>query len=1190
MAKEPTNRMDRVAEILSRIADVSDRDLDQQLGELCGGDEGLISEVKSLLIARGEQGGFMAAPTAEITGSMTVAESVGSRIGRYKLLQRIGEGGFGTVFMAEQSEPVRRRVAVKIIRVGMDSKHVIARFEAERQALAMMDHPNIARVLDAGTTESGRPYFVMELVKGEPITGFCEAQNLSTTDRLQLFRQVCLAVQHAHQRGIIHRDLKPSNILVTLIDGVPAPKVIDFGIAKAMNVRLTERTLFTEFQHMIGTPEYMSPEQAFSSGFDIDTRSDIYALGVLLYELLTGTRPLDPTRLAEAGLAEMVRVIKEEEPPLPSVRLSTAQNSGTSLGLTAPEPRKLSALVRGDLDWITMRCLEKDRNRRYETAKDVADDIRRHLDDEPIVAGPPGIGYRIGKFARRHRGRLVVGALAVLALLMAFGGVAFDLGRSELLYRAFVRQQNQILGIVDTKANVMTLEKLHAMELTLHGDETMSEFFAMIERKGIPVTVNWDAMQQAGASQTDVVGVAVTGMPVSDLLRILVPAEVASDVINGRVMIMSEEDLAGFVQTATYHVVDLLADDETTYGTRSEQLDVLAGLIRSTVDPTGWRSHGGQVSDLQRQNDQFIIKTTLANHREISGVLNAVLRGSGSGLSDVEEVTSLAAISASVGVDGFRESEETLKLLELLQSTEVQIDGPASRVDHALRQIGEALNVPLHVNWAALQGIGVRPDQEITFDGEIRTAAAMLSYIAGLVSKDPFTRANYAVRRGGIYVSSDQQLRENTILLTYDITELISEDTERYGQREEQIESILEVMQTYVDFDGWRDYGGETGIVWSYRDQFIVTNTWENHRQIVALFSAMIRGEQRGIGEFSEAAYADSRANWIAIEAYRFDPENERAFEVLSTERYAFGASSMEFGAVIDAIRREAGDVAVEVDWAALAEGDVYPESRVRVDIAPKTLRDHLNQALRDVTPRYSHVVWSVEGGAIVIASRAVLDRPRLVYSYNIADLIQPDSDTYGTRDEQVERIVRLIQVLVDLEGWVDFGGDTGIIHRFRDQLIINSAVRNHAEIAHVIAAMRYGGLSASGVTIKRQVAEAADRNGDAWMFHRVARFLLWHDDPGIQDSEMALELARRAAEAWKPDDLSEFSSRYEGALSLLAAAQHHAGRTGEAIETVKAILSHIPEGRRRESARTRYEKRLAEYSAALEQPVESNE
>ncbi|MDG3008333.1 serine/threonine-protein kinase [Paludisphaera mucosa] len=356
------------------------------------------------------------------TASVPTMEGPGARIGPYKLLQPIGEGGMGVVYMAEQEIPVRRRVALKIIKAGMDSAQVVARFEAERQALAMMDHQSIARVLEAGATEGGRPYFVMELVNGVPITQYCDEAALDPRERLELFIPVCHAVQHAHQKGVVHRDIKPSNILVTLYDGEPVPKVIDFGIAKAVDRRLTERTMFTEFGSIVGTLEYMSPEQAEMSALGVDTRSDVYSLGVLLYELMTGSTPLERAKLAQAGYVEILKRIKEEEPPRPSTRLSSSGDRLPAISaMRRTEATKLSRLMRGELDWIVMKALEKDRSRRYETADGFARDVRRHLDGDPVEACPPSASYRLRKFVGRHRTALA--AVSAFSTLLAIGSV-----------------------------------------------------------------------------------------------------------------------------------------------------------------------------------------------------------------------------------------------------------------------------------------------------------------------------------------------------------------------------------------------------------------------------------------------------------------------------------------------------------------------------------------------------------------------------------------------------------------------------------------------------------------------------------------------------------------------------------------------------------------------------------------------
>jgi serine/threonine protein kinase/Tol biopolymer transport system component len=413
------SRWQKAKTIFSEALEKPAAERQEFLDRTCGADAELRVQVDELLLAHTNAGEFLSSPMPT-TG----------RIGPYKLLQVIGEGGFGVVYMAEQERPIRRRVALKVIKLGMDTKEVIARFEAERQALALMDHPNIAKVLDAGATETGRPYFVMELVKGVPITEYCDSNKLSTRERLQLFVDVCRGVNHAHQRGVIHRDIKPSNILVTLHDGTPVPKVIDFGIAKAMSQPLTERTLFTAYGEFVGTPWCMSPEQAALGGLEIDQRADVYALGVLLYELLTGTTPFEAEGVRSRAFLEIMRMIREDDPPTPSARITTL---GKQLDQVANrrriEPHALAKMLRGDLDWIVMKALEKDRRRRYDSAVDLADDVARFFKYEPVRARKPSTTYRATKFARRHRTQLV--GAAVMLIAITAGGAVSQLGKAR---------------------------------------------------------------------------------------------------------------------------------------------------------------------------------------------------------------------------------------------------------------------------------------------------------------------------------------------------------------------------------------------------------------------------------------------------------------------------------------------------------------------------------------------------------------------------------------------------------------------------------------------------------------------------------------------------------------------------------------------------------------------------------------
>lgn len=428
------------------------------LNQACGGDQALLEEVGSLVTAHLAAEAFMK-PLADPLWRELFREEKGDTIGRYTLIQQIGEGGFGTVYLAEQNQPVKRQVALKIIKPGMDSKEIIARFEVERQVLALMDHPHIAKVHDAGTTGGGRPYFVMEVVKGAPITKYCTEGNLDIKTRLELFIDVCAAVQHAHQKGIIHRDLKPSNILVSPHDGKPVVKVIDFGIAKAIGTELTEKTIFTQYGRMIGTPQYMSPEQAELKELSLDTRSDIYSLGVILYELLTGTTPLEGDQLRSAGYTGMQRLIRDVTPPKPSTKLAESLGRPGSTLLSHPEvsPRAL----RGDLDWIVLKALEKDPGRRYQSAGAMVEDLLRFLQHKPVEARPPSMTYLMLRFTRRHRGPVFAGAALLVTLILGAVGTSIGMNRELRAKEELVGKNEELdrqkLALVDYKERLAGL-------------------------------------------------------------------------------------------------------------------------------------------------------------------------------------------------------------------------------------------------------------------------------------------------------------------------------------------------------------------------------------------------------------------------------------------------------------------------------------------------------------------------------------------------------------------------------------------------------------------------------------------------------------------------------------------------------------------------------------------------------------
>ena len=518
----PENQKQRARRLFMALADLAVSERPAALERACGADAALRAEVEALLRADAAAGDFMASPTSSeppgvvVDAVASAQEKAGALIGRYKLLEQIGEGGMGTIWMAEQREPVKRRVALKIIKLGMDTKQVIARFEAERQALAMMEHPHIARVLDAGATDAGRPYFVMEYIKGIPIVEYCDQEKVDTKSRLELFTKVCQAIQHAHQKGIIHRDIKPSNVLVTLHDGVPVPKVIDFGIAKATSAELTKKTLFTQYAQILGTPEYMAPEQAEMSGLDIDTRADVYSLGVLLYELLTGTKPFDAKTALQVGFQELLRTIREDEPQKPSTRVSTRGAAAVVGGRPDVNVRAWSERLRGDLDWIVMKALEKDRARRYDTPNGFAEDVARFLRDEAVLAAPPSAGYRLRKFVLRRRRLVAAVGVAVLLLLAGVVGTSWGMvqalrerDRTEVA-RAEAQQNLQ-------KAQAAEARALRNAEETQEVAEFQAQLLAGLDVPAMGIGLRQALLGSVAPGQRDAVANSLAAVNFTDL-------------------------------------------------------------------------------------------------------------------------------------------------------------------------------------------------------------------------------------------------------------------------------------------------------------------------------------------------------------------------------------------------------------------------------------------------------------------------------------------------------------------------------------------------------------------------------------------------------------------------------------------------------------------------------------------------
>jgi serine/threonine protein kinase/tetratricopeptide (TPR) repeat protein len=632
----------QVIELLGQIMELPPAQRAGKLDELCGHDPELRRRVQALLDHR-------SATAAPASVAPSEPFDAPAELGPYRLLELIGEGGMGSVYKAEQREPVRRIVAIKLIKLGMDTRQVVARFDSERQALAMMNHPNVAKVLDGGATDTGRPYFVMEYVAGEPITAYCDRHRLGTEQRLDLFRLVCDAVQHAHHKGIIHRDLKPTNVLVSLDDGRPVPKVIDFGVAKAVSQRLTERTFFTERGQLIGTPEYMSPEQAEMGALDVDTRTDVYSLGVLLYELLTGALPFDPKSLRQAAFGEIQRIIREVDPPRPSTRLSSlGEQSETVARSRGIDSGMLVKRLRGDLDWITMKAMEKDRTRRYANPSELASDIDRHLRHEPVQAGPPTVTYRARKFVRRNRGAVVAAGLVLLSIVAGVAATTVALIRES---RQRAQAERQKLEAENATGNARAaIEFIETMMLSTHPNLTQGKpvmVLDVLDRAAENVETQLKDRPLVEASVRMTLGVAYQGLGQSALalphvtraldMRRQILGEEHLDTIASTTLLADVTQSLGRLSEAEALIRDVLGRYQRLLG--DDHVDTLHALNRLAVV----LHHRGQLQEAER-----LYRDVLARRQRVLGP------------EHVETLVSLSNLGSILGSLGRLQEAEAL--------------------------------------------------------------------------------------------------------------------------------------------------------------------------------------------------------------------------------------------------------------------------------------------------------------------------------------------------------------------------------------------------------------------------------------------------------------------------------------------------------------------------------------------------